>query len=124
MPGPQILVVDDEAGIRTLLELALPSQGFGVRLAGSGPEAVAVYREHGGDIDLVLMDVRMPGMDGVQTLKALQKINPQVRCCLMSGETGAYTISKLFQVGALDVLMKPFPSLAEVGRTLRELLPS
>jgi DNA-binding NtrC family response regulator len=122
MPGPQILVVDDEASIRTLLAAALKVQGFEVLLADSGAGAVALYREHAADINLVLMDVRMPGMDGVEAFQALQQINPAVRCCLMSGETGHYTVPKILKMGVLDVLQKPFPSLAEVGQVLRALL--
>jgi DNA-binding NtrC family response regulator len=121
-PGLQLLVVDDEAGIRRIVSLALTRAGFGVRLAANGGEAVEVYREHWRTIDLVLLDVLMPGgMDGPQTLVALQEINPAVRCCFMSGHTAHYPIHKLLALGALNILFKPFANLAELRQTLREL---
>jgi DNA-binding NtrC family response regulator len=121
-PGLQLLVVDDEAGVRRIVALALTRAGFGVRVAASGGEAVEVYREHWRTIDLVLLDVLMPGgLDGPHTLAALQEINPAVRCCFMSGHTAHYPIHKLLALGALNVLFKPFANLAELRQTLREL---
>jgi CheY-like chemotaxis protein len=121
--GPQVLIVDDEPGVRRTLALALERAGFGVRLAGGGLEAVAVYREHGQGIDLVLLDVLMPGMDGPATLAALQAINPAVRCCFMSGHTAHYPIHQLLALGALDLVFKPFANLTELRETLRALVP-
>ena len=63
----EVLVVDDERLVLRLLELALPQHGLAVHLAGGGAEAVAVYRRHRGRIGVVLLDVRMPGLDGPHT---------------------------------------------------------
>jgi DNA-binding NtrC family response regulator len=115
-------VVDDEPGLRRVVGAALERAGFGVRLAGTGREAVALYREHGQSIDLVLLDVVMPGgLDGPQTLAALREINPDVRCCFMSGDTAHYPIHKLLAMGALDLLFKPFADLRELRQTVRQL---
>src|SRR5262245_38350934 len=75
-PRVGILIVDDEPLVRKSLELALPQQGFTVWLARNGNEAVQVYQQHCPEIAVVLLDVRMPGLDGPQTLAALQKVNP------------------------------------------------
>jgi CheY-like chemotaxis protein len=114
-----LLVVDDEGGVRGLLDVGMRQEGFAVWLAADGQEALDLYRRRRGAIDVVLMDVRMPGLDGPQTLAALQGIDPQVRCCFMSGDPGSYTEQGLCELGADAVLRKPF-RLAEVARVLRE----
>ncbi len=118
---PTVLVVDDEAVIRRLLALALPSFGFRVLLAAGGEEAVEMYRHNQEEIDLVLMDVQMPGLDGPWTFFALQGQNPAVRCCFMSGHPGEYGEDLLRAMGARCVVAKPF-DLAELARKLRESL--
>jgi CheY-like chemotaxis protein len=122
-PGgkPGVLVVDDEPVVRDLLELALRYRGFEVWVAAGGAEALRVYQRHRDDIALVLLDVRMPGLDGPQTLDALQQIDPAVRCCFMSGELGGYEASDLLNRGALLLFPKPF-RLMEVAGMLRHLV--
>lgn len=115
----RILVVDDDAGVRRFLAAGLPREGFDVWLAASGPEASNVLRMCRPAIDIVLMDVRMPGRDGPATLAALQAQDPQVRCCFMSGDLGDYTEDGLRRLGTGEVLRKPF-TMAEAGRVLRE----
>src|SRR4051812_15644145 len=80
---PTVLVVDDDPWVGMMLEAVLQGQGCQVRLASGGQEALEVYRRHREAIDLVLLDVVMPGMGGCQTLAALRDINPGVRCCFM-----------------------------------------
>lgn len=121
--GPRlgVLVVDDEDPIRNLLGMALGAAGFTVWRAGGGREAVAAYREHRAAIDAVLLDVQMPDVDGPGTLAALRQIDPDLRCCMMSGNTGGYTAAMLQAAGAARVLQKPF-RLVEVAQALRELV--
>lgn len=120
---PLVLVVDDEAVLRNLLQFALPRQGFAVLTAAGGEEAVALYRQRPHDIALVLMDVNMPGADGPATLTTLRQLDPQVRCCFMTGHAGAYSDEDLRRRGADWVLAKPF-ELTELSRTLWRLLSS
>ena len=115
-----ILVVDDDAAVRGLLEFGLRHQGFAVWLAANGPEALEQYRRHGATIDVALLDVLMPGLDGPQTLATLQELNPQVRCCFMSGDLGLYGEWQLQSMGAAAVFHKPF-RLAEVAQVLWDL---
>jgi CheY-like chemotaxis protein len=112
---PTILVVDDEARIRAWLGVALPQNGFEVRLAAAGQEAVDIYREHR-DIALVLLDVLMPGMDGPRTLQAMQAINPQVCCCFLN-ERNVYSPAELLALGAARVFIK-MPRLPELVQSL------
>jgi len=119
--GPGVLVVDDEEGVREVLDRGLQRYGFRVWLAASGPEALEVYRRHGAVIGAVLLDVRMPEMDGPQTLAALRRLDPAVPCCFMSGQTGAYTEEDLHAAGAAAFVRKPF-QLADVAQVLHQLL--
>jgi CheY-like chemotaxis protein len=115
----RILVVDDDDGVRRFLAAGLPREGFAVRLAASGQEAADLLRASRPGIDVVLMDVRMPGRNGPETLAALRKQDPQVRCCFMSGDLGEHTEDGLRKLGTGAVLRKPF-TMAEAGRVLRE----
>jgi CheY-like chemotaxis protein len=105
---PGVLIVDDQVWVRDVLALGLRNQGFSVWTAPGGKEGAAVYREYAREIDVVLVDVRMPDMDGPQTLEALRRINSDVRCCFMSGDLGDYSGQNLLDFGALAVLEKPF----------------
>jgi CheY-like chemotaxis protein len=116
-PNYEILVVDDEACMRGLLRIGMHQQGFVVWLAANGREAIDVYRRHQETIDVILLDVCMPGLDGPQTLAALQNLNPEVRCCFMSGYLGNYTEERLLALGAVAVILKPF-HLAKVAQEL------
>lgn len=120
---PAILVVDDETGVRTLLEVGLRHHGLDVRVAADGPQAVTIYSQFWREIDVVLLDVRMPEMDGPRTLASLRQINPDVCCCYMSGEIGGYTHEQLIDSGAIHFVRKPF-QLADVAATLREIISS
>lgn len=112
---PTILIADDEPAIRKLLETGLQDHGFEVLLAADGQEAIDLYRRHGEAIAAVLLDVRMPGLDGPETLKALRWLNPDLQVCFMSGDCGNYDLSELRRWGR-HVLLKPFrlPVLADV----------
>jgi DNA-binding NtrC family response regulator len=124
-PGPHhrkpgVLVVDDDPVLLGLLNAALCKHGFEVWLAASGADAVQVYQRQRARINVVLLDVRMPGLDGPDTLAELQRVNAAVACCFMSGYTGEYTPAELLARGALHFFDKPF-RLAEIVRVLAEL---
>ncbi len=115
-----VLVVDDDDLVRALLRAALRQQQFVVHEAADGEEALRVYQRHGQDIDVVLLDVRMPRLDGPHTLAALERINPKVCCCFMSGDLGDYSEDELLGMHAARVFRKPFltDDLAEGIRQL------
>jgi DNA-binding NtrC family response regulator len=118
-----ILVVDDDRNVRDFLNTWLQKQEFKVLVASNGLEAFDLYQRHRETIDIVLIDVRMHDMDGPQTFALLRQINPQVRCCFMSGDLGNYTEKSLYDLGAIALFWKPFP-LAEFAETLSELTES
>jgi CheY-like chemotaxis protein len=119
-PGPGVLVVEDEAALRTMLQRGLELYGFTVWTAPGGREALALYQAHRDAIAVVLLDVQMPGLDGPHTLQAVKALNPDVPCCFMSGHTGEYTAEQLRELGAAHLFAKPF-RLADVARVLRGL---
>jgi CheY-like chemotaxis protein len=105
---PGVLVVDDEPLLLAVLDAGLQQRGFTVWLASNGVQALQVYQAHAAEIALVLLDVRMPGLDGPQTLAALRRLNPSVRSCFMTGNLGLYTPEELSALGAIQVFPKPF----------------
>ena len=88
---PGILIVDNSPEIRDLLEKLLPRHGLNVWTARDCLQAVDIYWHAHSQIQLVVLEADMPGIDGPQTLLALRGIKPNVRCCFMSGDLGRYT---------------------------------
>ena len=118
---PGILVVDDEASVRNILQRGLQAFGFDVWPAANGREALNIYQHNQDLIAGALLDVRMPGLDGPQTLAALQAIAPAIRCCFMTGNSGEYDQADLLERGAFTVFSKPF-HLTEVAEVLWRLV--
>ena len=104
---PDILVVDDDPNIRRLEQLYLEKEGFSVRTAGDGDEAIAEFRRL--PPDLTLLDVMLPGMDGYQVLKAIRKAGSiPVIMVTARGETFDKVLG--LELGADDYITKPFDS--------------
>jgi len=100
-----ILIVDDEESICKSLKAILSDEGYQVLVAGNGEEAVKIVEEE--MPHLVLLDVWLPGMDGLETLKAFKKINPQALVIIMSGHGTIETAVKATKLGAFDFIEKP-----------------
>ena len=83
--GQLILVVDDELAIREITKGTLEAFGYRALVAADGTEAIALYAQHKDEIKVVLTDMMMPYMDGRATIRALQKLNPQVKIIASSG---------------------------------------
>jgi DNA-binding response OmpR family regulator len=103
-----VLIVDDEPFLRALLEVELRQEGFAVWQAENSREALDLYRQHRDEIDLVLLDVHLPGLDGPQTFAILRRLNPELRCCFLSPNRSAYSEDELLEMGALAVLAKSY----------------
>jgi CheY-like chemotaxis protein len=121
---PEVLVVDDDPDVLRFLDLALRHYGFAVRQARGGEQAVEIYQRHRGSIALVLMDVQMPGLDGPQTFARLRALDPDMRCCFLSGDPGRYSPEELLDLGAVHVFRKPFINLREHMAILQGLASS
>lgn len=110
-----ILLVDDEPGLAELAAFVLERGGFRVLTARSGKEALALCSAQPEPIDLAIVDMKMEGMDGVSTIRALRQHQPGMRCILASGHTEARTASEGFNDQPVGFLMKPF-TIEELSR--------
>ena len=103
---PSILVVDDEAAIRESLKDWLMEDGYGVALAADGKTAVAMVE--GSQYDVILLDLKMPGMDGLETMRCIKEISPDSEILMMTAYASVDTAVQAMKEGAFDYLVKPF----------------
>jgi two-component system, NtrC family, nitrogen regulation response regulator NtrX len=101
----RILIVDDEAGIRQALKQVLEYEDLVVRVTASGGEAITVYSEF--RPHLVFLDVKMAGLDGLETLTRLRNLDPNAQVVMISGHGTIATAVEATQRGAFDFLEKP-----------------
>ena len=123
MADAHILIVDDETAERVTLGEVLRLESFHVSLAGSGEEALNLLAQ-GETFDLVILDLRLPGLNGLQVLERLHTINPETLVILITGYGTLETAIQAMRNGAYDYLLKPCPVediLATVRRGLSEL---
>ena len=100
-----VLVVDDEKSVRESIRMILEYEKFEVQEAGDGPSAMA--RVEGGDFDLVLLDIKMPGEDGLKVLRRLRQGYPDLPVVMISGHGTIETAVEATRLGAYDFLPKP-----------------
>ncbi len=105
--GPRLLVVDDAEGIRTYLASLLELRGYQVDSAEDGRRALALL-EAGAAPDVVILDVMMPGIDGIETLRRIREFDPELPVVMLSVIGKASTIVDAMQLGAVDYINKPF----------------
>jgi two-component system response regulator HydG len=104
-PKSSILVVDDDPGHRATLETIIKSWGYGVESANDG--SLAVQRVKTGPVDLILMDVRMTALDGIEALKQIKAYNPAIPVLIMTAYSSVESAVKALKSGAYDYLTKP-----------------
>ncbi len=114
----KILVIDDEKNIRLTLRDILEDDGHSVIEAGTGEDGLALLKNE--NVDLVLLDVRLPGMDGIEVLKGIRKIDESLDVIMISGHATVATAVDALRIGAYDFLEKPL-SLARVKLAIRNL---
>jgi PAS domain S-box-containing protein len=119
--GELILVVDDEVNIREAAQKILTQHGYEVMLAADGAEAVGLYAHQREAIRLVIVDLMMPVLDGVALIRALQKIEPEVKAIVCSGIGHELKIAELMTLGITHYLDKPFNADALI-RVVHECL--
>ena len=106
LTGARLLVVDDERGLREMLEIVLAKRGFAVATAGTGEEALArCERER---FDLIIQDVRMPGMGGLRLLEKLRGLCPETPVVIMTAYSTWDSATEAMRLGAFDYVRKPF----------------
>src|SRR5512141_637785 len=101
----RILVIDDEAEIRRSVRMILEYEGYEVMEASSGPEGVAMAERE--SPDLVFLDIKMPGMDGLEALQRLKAANETLPVVIISGHGTVSTAVEATKAGAFDFIEKP-----------------
>ncbi len=101
----EILLVDDEKAFVEVMTERLKRRGFHVRAAFGGEEALRKLEEK--DSDVVILDVRMPEMDGLETLRAIKKVRPETEVILLTGHASVEAALDGMKHGANDYLIKP-----------------
>jgi two-component system, cell cycle sensor histidine kinase and response regulator CckA len=117
----RVLLVEDEELVRMVVENMLTELGYQVTSVANGSEAIAYYRKNWKNVDLVLIDMVMPELDGSQSFAVLREINPAVKVVLASGYSMNAEVSVLLKQGAKAFLQKPF-GIREMSVTLEKVL--
>jgi PAS domain S-box-containing protein len=121
--GELILVVDDEAGVREATKTSLETFNYKVLTANDGIEAIATYAENRARIQLVLVDMLMPAMDGITTIRTLQKLNPQIKAIATSGLASKDHLNGMADTEVQAFLAKPYTA-QELLQTIKQVLCS
>lgn len=116
----EILVVDDQYGIRILLNEVFQKEGYKTVLAASGAQALEIVAKR--DPSLVLLDMKIPGMDGLETLKRIKQIKPEMKVVIMTAYGDLDTIQHAISGGALAHFAKPF-DLKELTALVKREVP-
>lgn len=115
-----ILTIDNDPKIQAWYSAVLTNEGTAVLTASDGAAGLELFRENLGAVDLVLLNVRLPGLDGPHTLAALRELDPGVCCCFVTSDPTPYTATELRALGT-DVLFRPF-QLGELTTMIAPLL--
>ncbi|WP_088548594.1 response regulator transcription factor [Paenibacillus aquistagni] len=118
MSQPRLLLVDDEWNMRNLLRIYFKKEGFEIKEASSGHEALAIIQQH--PIDIVILDIMMPGMDGWEACRAIREHTP-VPVIMLTARSDTQDKVQGLQIGADDYVTKPFEPDELVAR-VRALL--
>lgn len=109
-----VLVVDDDQDLAEMLGIVLNGAGFEVDLVGRGDEAVEVFRSS--QPDLVLLDIMLPGLDGIEVCRELRKQSTQVPIIMLTAKTDTQDVVKGLEAGADDYMDKPFTNPELIAR--------
>jgi len=121
-PG-HVLVVDDEHSVREFLRRALTTDHCKVTTIANGFEAVEFYRQNFRDVDLIILDMIMPEMDGWVAFKEFRRINPAAKVVVASGYAIDGVVSQCMAAGALELITKPY-DLDKIRGAVKKYLAS
>ncbi len=102
----KVLVIDDEAIVRTSSKRTLAPEGFDVRLADSGKTGIEILEKE--PVDVVLLDLKMPDMDGIEVLKVIMERWPGTKVIIVTGYSTVETAVQALRLGAYNHIEKPF----------------
>ena len=116
MGQEKILVVDDESRMRKLVKDFLTREGYKVLEAGDGMEAMDIFYENSNEIDLIILDIMMPKMDGWQVCREIRKISTQVPVIMLTARSSEQDELQGFELGVDEYISKPFSPKILVAR--------
>lgn len=116
----KILIVDDQFGIRILLNEVFQKEGYQTFQAANGVQALEIVTNH--QPDLVLLDMKIPGMDGIEILKRMKVIEPEIRVIIMTAYGELDMIQEAKDLGALTHFAKPF-DIDDIRAAVRKHIP-
>ncbi|HJV31838.1 MAG TPA: response regulator [Bacillales bacterium] len=116
----KILIVDDQFGIRILLNEVFQKEGYNTYQAANGLQALDIVKKH--DPDLVLLDMKIPGMDGIEILKRMKVIDPDIRVIIMTAYGELDMIQEAKELGAIMHFAKPF-DIDDIRSAVKNNLP-
>lgn len=116
----KILIVDDQFGIRILLNEVFQKEGYQTFQAANGVQALDILQKH--DPDLVLLDMKIPGMDGIEILKRMKRIDPDIRVIIMTAYGELDMIQEAKDLGAITHFAKPF-DIDDIRAAVRKHMP-
>lgn len=119
--GDLILFVDDEPAILEIAKIFLESCNYQVLTASNGVEAIALYAQHQQEIDLVVLDMMMPAMNGSTTIRTLQNINPHVKIVAVSGLAANEKVAQAAGESVKAFITKPY-TVMDLLNTINGLL--
>ncbi|NJR73574.1 MAG: response regulator [Scytonema sp. CRU_2_7] len=119
--GELILVVDDEAFVRDIAKTSLEEFNYRVLIASDSIEAFSLYAQHKDEISLVLMDIQMPSINGLNAIRVLQQMNPSVRTIVISGLTSNHKFLEANNIGVQAFLSKPY-TIKKLLDTIKDVL--
>lgn len=123
-PGLTVLVIDDEDDVREVAEAVLTRRGARVLVAEDGPSGIELFRANADTIDVVLLDMTMPGMTGVETMRHIAAIRSDVKVVLSSGYAKEEALGRMDEVQPVDFVQKPFSADGLVGSLAAAAGPS
>ena len=106
-PKAKVLIVDDEERFRITLKKLLTANGLETNAVGSGMEAIEELQQQ--PYDVILLDVKMPGMSGIEALAKLKRINPEVEVIILTGHASVDVAVEIMKLGGYEYLLKPCP---------------
>ncbi len=118
-----ILIVDDEPLIQEVAKTILEYQDYQTLVASSGAEAIELYTQHPQSIQVILIDMMMPSMDGLTLVRALQQLNPDVKTIITSGLVSSRQVAQLASLGVREFLAKPYTATDLLDTVQRVLIP-
>ncbi len=101
----KLLLIDDEKGIRKVLSISLTSDGYDVVTAENGQEGLSLFQKE--SVSIVMTDMKMPGLDGLEVLKRMKQINPDIEVIVFTGHGDMKSAVRALQLGASDFITKP-----------------